>query len=141
MVLKPTPASGINPLHDRAMNGFRGTGITINARGIEESSAIVSVDSTGWLVVARLPTSEAFLPVVHAQNIILRSLGIVIAIFILLATGGLIAIFRPLSVAAAHAEKMTRGELPLEPLPVARDDEVGHLTAAFNRLLAKLQGT
>jgi diguanylate cyclase (GGDEF)-like protein len=33
---------------------------------------------------------------------------------------------------------MTLGELPLEPLPITRNDEVGHLISAFNRLLAKL---
>ena len=36
---------------------------------------------------------------------------------------------------------MTSGALPLAPLPVARDDEVGHLTAAFNRLLEKLMAS
>ncbi|UGA36896.1 cache domain-containing protein [Chromobacterium haemolyticum] len=52
MVLKPTPPTGINPLHDRAMAGFRGVGITVNAQGDEEVSAIASVPSTGWFVVA-----------------------------------------------------------------------------------------
>jgi diguanylate cyclase (GGDEF)-like protein len=33
---------------------------------------------------------------------------------------------------------MALGELPLAPLPVVRKDEVGHLTEAFNRLLATL---
>ena len=33
---------------------------------------------------------------------------------------------------------MTRGEQPLAPLPVIRDDEIGHLISAFNRLLLKL---
>ena len=33
---------------------------------------------------------------------------------------------------------MTQGEAPLEPLPIVRDDEVGHLTSAFNRLLRKM---
>ncbi|MFS2055783.1 diguanylate cyclase domain-containing protein, partial [Variovorax sp. CT11-76] len=40
--------------------------------------------------------------------------------------------------AADQADRMTRGELPLAPLRVVRDDEIGHLTQAFNRLLAKL---
>ena len=33
---------------------------------------------------------------------------------------------------------MPRGEIPLEPLPLVRDDEVGHLTLAFIRVLSKL---
>jgi hypothetical protein len=44
------------------MAGFRGSGITRNAKGVEELSSIVSVPGTGWFVVARMPTAEAFSP-------------------------------------------------------------------------------
>lgn len=141
MVLQATPPPGVNPLHDRAMGGYRGHGVTTNARGVEEVSAMASVASTGWFVVARLPTAEAFALVKHVQNFVLRHAATSIAFFLLVATGSLLAVFRPLFRAADHADKMTRGELPLEPLPVARADEVGHLTEAFNRLLVKLQAT
>lgn len=138
MVLKPTPPAGINPLHDRAMAGFRGVGITINAKGREEVSAIASVPSTGWFVVARLPSSEAFATVGRAQAFLLKNAVIAILIFGVAAGIGLYLLFRPLFRAASHADRMTRGELPLEPLPLTRNDEVGHLIAAFNRLLNKL---
>lgn len=138
MVLKPTPPPGVDPLHDRAMNGFRGTGITVNAHGVEEISAMASVPSTGWFVVARLPTTEAFAPVERVQRFIVKYSGPVIMIFLILAWTGLYFTFRPLFKAADHADRMTRGDIPLEPLPIARNDEVGHLTAAFNRLLEKL---
>lgn len=138
MVLKPTPPPGVNPLHDRAMSGYRGTGITVNAKGVEEISAMVSVPSAGWFVVARLPTSEAFATVGRAQRFVLKYSGPVILIFLILGWVGVYYTFRPLFKAADHADRMTRGEIPLEPLPIVRNDEVGHLTAAFNRLLAKL---
>jgi diguanylate cyclase (GGDEF)-like protein len=47
-------------------------------------------------------------------------------------------LLRPLLRAADQADRMTRGELALAPLRVVRNDEIGHLTRAFNRLLAKL---
>lgn len=37
---KPVPAPGVNQLHDRAMAGFRGSGITVEASGIEALVAI-----------------------------------------------------------------------------------------------------
>lgn len=139
MAFKPTPAPGVDPLLDRAMAGYRGSGIALDANGSEALAVISPVPSTGWFVVARLPTAEAFAPVAHMQHYILRH-GVVVAFFfLLLATGGLIAVFRPLFSAANHADKMSRDEIPLEPLPVARTDEVGYLTEAFNRLLVKLQ--
>jgi diguanylate cyclase len=138
MVLMPTPPTGVNLLHDRAMAGFRGSGITVNAKGVEEISAIASVPATGWFVVARLPTTEALASVARAQNFIVRQ-GLTNIVMISLLVGLLVTwLLRPLYRAADQAEKMTQGEIPLAPLSVIRADEVGHLTTAFNRLLAKL---
>lgn len=139
MVLQPTPAVGVNLLHDQAMGGYRGGGITVNARGVEEIAAMASVPTTGWFVVARVPTSAALATVQKAQRYVTSNGAVVIVGFLLLAGGGLLVIFRPLFKAADHADRMTRGDLPLEPLPVGRNDEVGHLTQAFNRLLDKLR--
>lgn len=138
MVFKPTPPPGINTLHDRAMGGYRGTGITINAKGVEEVSAMVTVPSTGWFVVARLPSGEAFATVARTQSFLLKNAVVGISIFALLASCGMYFVLRPLFRAADHADRMTRGELPLAPLPVSRNDEVGYLIRAFNRLLMKL---
>lgn len=138
LLLQPTPPPGVNKLHDQAMAGFRGTGVTVNTKGVEEAVAMVSVPSAGWFVVARLPTAEAFAPVGRIQDFILRNSVVVSLGFLLLAYASLSILFRPLVRAADHADRMTQGEAPLEPLSVERDDEVGHLTSAFNRLLLKL---
>ncbi len=138
LLFKPTPSAGTNLLHDRAMAGFRGSGVTVNAKGVEEISAMVSVPSTGWFVVARLPTAEAFATVGRAQGYVIRHSFTAMAL-VFLVGGSMIAwLLRPLYRAADLADRMTLGEIPLKPLPVVRDDEVGHLTAAFNRLLSKL---
>ena len=141
LILQATASPGVNPLHDRALTGWTGSGITVNAQGIEEVAAFASVPSTGWFVVARLPTAEAFASVKRAQHYVLRNGALMISFFIVILAVGLTYIFRPLATAADHAVRMTSGELPLAPLPVAREDEVGHLTAAFNRLLAKLMAS
>lgn len=138
LVMKPTPPGGVNPLHDRAMQGFRGSGITVNAQGVEEVSAIAGVPSTGWFVVARLPTAEAFAPVQRAQEVVIHHSLLAIALVLLVAGFFIRLMLGPLHRAATLAERMTRGEIPLAPLPVARHDEVGNLTTAFNQLLAKL---
>jgi len=138
MVFKPTPPAGVNPLHDQAMAGLRGSGVTLNAKGVEEISAMSPVPSTGWFVVARLPTAEALATVATLQRyVILSSIGGVVVV--LLVVGGLVTwMLRPLYRAAALATRMTNGEISLEQLPVVYQDEVGHMTLAFNRLLAKL---
>jgi diguanylate cyclase (GGDEF)-like protein len=71
----------------------------------------------------------------------LRNSVLVVSAFIIFLAIGLRLIFRPLARAARRADLMTSGELPLSPLPIERDDEVGHLTSAFNRLLEKLRSS
>jgi diguanylate cyclase (GGDEF)-like protein len=138
MVMRATAAPGVNPLHDKASKGGKGSGVTVNAKGVEEIAAYAAIPSTGWFAVARIPTAEAFLSVGRAQRYVVRNAVIMISFFILILVVGLSYIFRPLASAADHASRMTNGELPFAPLPVVRDDEVGHLTAAFNKLLEKL---
>lgn len=138
LILKATAAPGVNPLHDRAVAGWRGSGVTVNAQGVEEVAAFASVPSTGWFVVARLPTEEAFATVGRVQQFVLRNISLAVVTLIILLGLALFFVFRPLFRAADYADRMTREEMPLAPLPVAHDDEVGHLTNAFNRLLAKL---
>ena len=137
-MLRPTPRAGVNLLHDRAMQGYRGAGVTTNAAGVEEISAIASVPSTGWFVVARTPTSEAYIVVEHAKSFMLRGTLVAVLTFLTLFAAIVYLVLRPLIQATRLAEKMTLGDAPLRPLPVPADDEVGRLLMAFNRLLDKL---
>ncbi len=138
MIFKPTPTEGVNILHDRAMNGYRGSGITLNARGIEELVGIASVPGSGWFVVARLPSAEAFAPITRLRHFVITNTIIITVLFFIIVVIGLRYLLKPLRNAAEHADRMTQGDIPLEPLPVSRSDEVGHLTTAFNRVLSKL---
>jgi len=138
MMLKPTPPEGVNLLHDKAMAGYRGTGVTVNAQGVEEISAMVTVPATGWFVVARIPTSEALVTVDHAKDFMFRNAVLSVAFFLTTFVAALYFLLRPLMRATAQAEKMTLGQAPMQALPVHGQDEVGTLIAAFNRLLAKI---
>lgn len=138
MVLTATPAAGVNPLHDRAMNGFRGTGVTVDAKGVEEISAMASVPVTGWFVVARMPTSEAFRPIAT-----LREITVTGSLAVLMIVMGLVAVFlsamlQPLVEAGRAMREMASGKRALAQLPVRRGDEVGDMVLGFNRLVATL---
>lgn len=135
MVLMPTPIPGINPLHDMAMNGYRGVGQTRNAYGIEELSAITSVKSTGWFTVVRLPLKEALLSARHlAKFLIVYNVLLIIAVVLII---GCVLIFMlaPLKKSAESVKKMALGDHVLEKLPVIYKDEVGDLIEGFNSLV------
>lgn len=139
MTLQPTPAAGVNPLHDRAMAGYRGTGITLNAQGIEELSAMVTIPSTGWFVVARMPTAEALQPIAALRAVAWKVTLTALVLMILILTLALPYILRPLTAAARTMREMADGKRELAALPVERQDEVGALILVFNQLVARLQ--
>jgi diguanylate cyclase (GGDEF)-like protein len=137
-MLSPLTTPGADPMLDQAMKGFRGVGIAMDDQGVEQVSAMVSVPSAGWLVVSRMPTSIAFATIGRLQHFLIKNATIATSFFMLLACAGLYFVLGHLFRAAECADRMSRGEIPLEPLPVHREDEVGHLISAFNRLLLKL---
>jgi diguanylate cyclase (GGDEF)-like protein len=139
MILKPTPPVGVNLLHDRAMAGYRGSGTTINAFGVEELSTMVSVPSTGWFVVARMPTKEAFHPIFATRAYVMVSTVVFVVLLIAILLTVLPRVLRPLTDMARSMREMADGKRLLMPLPIERHDEVGDLVMGFNYLLARLQ--
>lgn len=138
MILKPTPPPGANLLHDRAMAGYRGSGVTINAFGVEELSTMVSVPSTGWFVVVRMPTAEAFHPIRAVGNFVVISTLVFVVILVAILLLALPRILRPLTDTARSMREMADGTRPLTALPIRRQDEVGTLVMGFNYLLSRL---
>jgi diguanylate cyclase (GGDEF)-like protein len=139
MILTRTPPPGVNLLHDRAMAGFRGSGITTNAFGIQELSTMVSVPSTGWFVVARMPTAEAFHPIAATRSYVVITTVIFVTGLIVILLTLLPRILRPLTDMAQSMREMADGKRQLAPLPIVRHDEVGDLVLGFNYLLTRLQ--
>jgi diguanylate cyclase (GGDEF)-like protein len=138
MRLQPLPTPGINALHDKAMDGWRGTGVTRNAQGSEELSAVVSIPGANWFLVARTPSTEAFklvdtLLAAAFQNSAKVGVLLVLSLVLLL-----IYLFRPLKQAALQMRAMAEGHQPLAHLPMVRQDEVGAMVSSFNALVDKL---
>jgi diguanylate cyclase (GGDEF)-like protein len=137
--LKPVPPPGVNALHDRAMAGWRGTGMTLNAFGVEELVAVVGVAQTDWFVVARMPTQEAFETVSVIRSLIVRNALVFMGVMAVALTLTLSWLFRPMKETARQMRKMADGDIPLSPLTVVRHDEVGEMVEGFNHLMLRLR--
>lgn len=138
MVLDQVPPPGENPLHDRAMGGFEGSGGT-TSQGMDYLASVRGVPGTPWFVVARLPAQEALAPVRKLQK---RLLGAALVILLLVGSALTWFIRRQLDPLVKHADlldAMTAGHTPARPLPVDRHDELGRLLQSFNRLLLNVQ--
>jgi methyl-accepting chemotaxis protein len=139
MVLQPTPKEGINLLHDKVMKGFRGVGVTINAKSVKELTAISSVENTGWVVVVRIPVEEAYLPLKHLSRTLIVSqivLFLAISTFIVLI---LLYILNPLKKASLAVRAMASGEREINKLPVKQNDEVGYLLDGLNNFVETIE--
>ncbi|WP_181373391.1 diguanylate cyclase domain-containing protein [Massilia glaciei] len=136
LVLKRTPISEAYSRYVRTRT--RPGDITIAPDGTEELSTVASVPSMGWVVVARLPTQEAYAPIEALRNVML--VGSLVVLLFLLGVFHLMLprVMRPLTTVARSMRSMADGSTALAPLEVQTNDEVGDLVQGFNHLVACL---
>jgi PAS domain-containing protein len=137
-IMEALPAPGINAGVDRFIAGGEGSGLFVSPRGVAVLASAKGIPAAGWYATALLPIEEAFAPIREMQWRMLWA-----AIILTALAGGLSwwMVRRQLApvVDAANALAIQSAtERPMEPLPVARRDEIGELILGFNRLLETL---
>lgn len=134
-IMQPFPPKGANPLFDRRIEErIDVSAVTTSSRGVQVLSVNRYMKTTGWMVIAAVPTDEAFAPVAALKHqIYFAALLLSCAVALILRTV-LVRQLAPLENAGAAMRRMTDGEEPFAPLPIARDDEIGRLVNNFNRL-------
>ena len=134
-IMETLPAPGSVPWIDTIFQGYRGSGIFVNPVGVEVLTSVQEVPITGWLMVAALPTAEAFAPIRDMQWRMLLA-----ALLLTLVAGGLTwwMLARQLSPMLAAVRTLATLSDTAQPLPVTRQDEIGQFIGGFNRLLETL---
>ena len=129
------PPRGINTAYDRFVDGEEGSGIGVSSENIAKLYSAKRIPAANWLVIEALPTAVAFAPVRTMQRY-LYVLGGILTLAALFAMRQLTRrVLAPLADAGAAMRKMTRGELPLTPLPAPGAEEIAQLIADFNLLV------
>jgi PAS domain S-box-containing protein len=127
-----TPEPGVNPLSDRFLAGFEGSGIAVNSRGIRLLLSAKQIPTAGWYIRMGLPTEIAFAPIRSMKNLaysIALGLSLVSSLLVwLVIRRGL----NPLFAASKLIHNMAERQLPPLDIPITRNDEVGQLLASFN---------
>lgn len=136
--LQTVPMRNGSAFFELAAAALQPVGPVINPHGQEAFAGISPVPGLPWAVVAHMPTVEAFFTNSSRIKYYLRAAPFLL--FVLLLFLGFVAyyVLRPLGRAAELAGQMSRGETPLIRLPVGKPDEIGAMTASFNRLLDRL---
>jgi len=137
-LMQAGPPVGVNPLYDRYIDGYEGSGLAVSSRGVLELSSSRQIPSTGWLMQSVLPAEEAFAPAASLQrSLILAGLGLTVLVCSV-AWWWLRRELQPAREASMLLAGMGNGSLPRQPLPIRRNDEIGQLAGAFNGLLVRI---
>jgi diguanylate cyclase (GGDEF)-like protein/PAS domain S-box-containing protein len=127
-----------NPLFDRALAGFEGTEETFDASGRQALVSYNRVKSSNWIVAAVYPKDEAFLAVHDLISHFVEFLLVAFVIVVAAIWVSMRYLMRPLVSLTKHLSNYTATEEIAPLVGVAGSGEIGALTAAFNRLTARL---
>ena len=137
-VLESSPPLGVIPAIDRFQDGYEGSAVYVNPRGVEMLTSAKGIPATGWYIAANLPTTEAFAPIRSLEH----RMRLATWVLTLLAGGLTWWILRrqlqPLLSTAEKLATLSDSGQAVKPLPVSQQDEIGQLIRAFNRLLDTL---
>ena len=133
-ILQPEPAPGTNSVYDRYKQGYEGSGVAIDAQGVEILNSAKRVANTGWLVFATLPTSTAFKQIDALQREIYKNAALASVLIAVLIWLFLHSQLSPLGRSAKTIDAMTAGQEALRPLPVEGSREIRLMLHSFNKL-------
>lgn len=132
-ILQPLPEPGINKMHDRYMQGFEGSGIAVNSRGVEELSSARQIPSAGWFVVGVMPTAQAFKRITHIRNEAILASSVILLLAIPLLWLFLRHELLPLQRSVNRIQQLTRHKT-LDTLPLEGSPEIQQMQSSFNQL-------
>jgi two-component system sensor histidine kinase/response regulator len=141
-IMQPLPATGVNTMLDRYMEGYEGYGISVNSRGVEELTAAKGIPVAGWFLGLAIPIAEAFAPIdAMMRRLLLGTLfftALAGALTWWLVTRMLRQRLAPMLSASRTLATQVADTQPIQALPVTSQDEIGELIGGFNQLLETL---
>ncbi len=133
-LLKNGPPRGINPVYDKYIDGYEGSGLARSSRGVLELSSSKRIPATGWLMQSVLPADEAFAAINDIERHVFVISSALTVLLGLLCWWWLRRQLRPLAETSQLLTDISNGKAPRQVLPIYQNDEIGQLTAAFNSL-------
>ena len=137
-VMEAIPATGVIPQIDRFVQGYEGSAVHVNPLGVEVLGSVKGIPVAGWFVALTLPTAQAFAPIDVMQQRMFFATILLTLLAGALTWWMLRRQLAPLQETATLLRSLVGSELPLPPLPIAREDEIGQVLLNFNMLLERL---
>lgn len=139
-IMKRDVKPGVNSLFDRSLEGFEGSGETINSKGQSFLASFKHLQSTDWILAANYPVAEAYQPITRFRNFYLFGMLFTLLAAIALASRLGNTIAGPLTVFTKKINDLAQpGSDKRQRLDESRADELGLLAVSFNTLLDEVQ--
>ena len=120
-------------------DGREGSGVFVDAAGVELLSSTKSIGLADWFLVAQLPTDEAFEAVRDMRTSLLQATFLLSLLAGVLAWWYLRRQWFPLFSTMGQLARMADAPAPLHALPTSGNPELGGLIRGFNRVLQALE--
>jgi len=127
---------GANRLFDQALQGFDGSGETINSRGLYLMASFQHLQAAPWILALNLPMREVLPPFYASQRMIIVIIFLSGLWTLLVSWWSLFRFMAPLERFIDHMKRC--GHNPI-PFPQEGGPELSLLTTIFNQMLAKMK--
>ena len=137
-ILKQDLPPGANLLLDRALQGFEGTGETVNSRGLKTLATFKHLKTKDWIIGANFPLAEAYLPAKQFRTLFLIVLPFLSLTLFWIMRYYLNRLTDPITQLISHVEALGRKDGAERFIQVQGEGEVAVLGYAFNDLITEI---
>jgi len=136
--LKSVDTLGLGPMANLMFDGQTDHRVGPDLAGTPSILTDAHILDGRWVLLAALPSAEAFAPIANLKRQIYSIAGLILLVFAALAVWLMRRQLRVVTDATSALQAMARDTQALRPLDVRRDDEVGQMFQAFNALQQQL---
>ncbi len=134
-IMKQDVPKGANLLFDRAIEGFEGTGETVNSRGRRFLATFKQLNSTNWILAANYPIEEAYSPIARFRIAYLWGMSIAVLIGIAVAWFLGQTITKRIISLVEQVHQLQNSSTSSAKVTLIGNDELNILADSFNELL------
>ena len=132
------PPLNTNGLAEAQATGFS-SGVRENSSGVEVIDLYLKNEKYPWILVAEIETEEAFRNINQLKKIVLIGFSITLLIAIVLSLVFSNNIVNPIKKLTKQMEKVSLGQFNIKLDQIDRNDEIGSMLKAFDRIVVSLR--
>jgi diguanylate cyclase (GGDEF)-like protein len=129
---------GSNKLLDRAIEGFEGSGETINSKGVPQIASFKRLKVVDWILATAYPQEEAYAPIKRMRNYLIAAASLVTLLSIVLIWLLTSRITASLDSFTGQVRLIRENPERSHEIDIVSSDEVSLLADTFNGLMREL---